>query len=253
MSIFALRQPDGQDDPSWPGLVDIFAFTLVLVVFLMAVALDKPSPDEAIRAREKSKQEFEKSKISAAEQGIKKNLPKENVSTPAGQREITIQGPEKKQISFLVNQYDLGAPDVVRLQTIASALSEAVVKNDLPVFIIIDGRADPREFQRSNPPRDNTELSALRAAFVARTIVQQAPNLSEYIRVVGLGVQGELAQAGISQQAEEQHYAFFRRVSIRVGIDESRLDKQFRKEYPLDEEQKKAIENAEHRSAMEEQ
>jgi hypothetical protein len=248
MSLFALRHSDGHDDPSWPGLVDIFAFTLVLVVFLMAAALEQPSREDSIRADEKLKEEFEKSKIVTAEEGLKKNIPEESVSSPVGQREITIQGPENKQISFLVNQYDLGAVDVLRLQRIANALNVEVVKNDLPVVITIDGRADPREFQRSIPPRDNTELSALRAAFVARTIIQQAPNLSDYLRIVGLGVQGEMAPAGMSQEAQEQHYAFFRRVSIHVGLDERRLDQQFRKEHPLDEEQKKAIENAENDS-----
>ena len=34
---------DEHDDPSWPGLVDIFAFTMVIMVFLMAFALREKS------------------------------------------------------------------------------------------------------------------------------------------------------------------------------------------------------------------
>lgn len=224
MSLFASRQSDGHDDPSWPGLVDIFAFTLVLVVFLMAAALEQPQPKDV----EKARQEFGESKIGETGEDLRKRLPSETVRPPDDQNEIIVQGPEKNPISFRINEYELDSIHIVRLESIAVALDE-VVKKNLPIRIIIDGRADPQEFKNRplTPPRDNRELSALRAAFVARTIVEKAPDLSKHLHVVGLGEEGEKAPESMSLEDKESYYAPFRRVSIRIQIDEQKLNKQW--------------------------
>ncbi len=101
-------------------------------------------------------------------------------------KEIEIQG--KPRITFETMQYELSPFDKHRLEALAPILYELRQKKKF--FITINGTADPRELQNLAPPRNNTELSALRAATVAAMLEKAAPGLGHYLRVTGLGVKG---------------------------------------------------------------
>ncbi|NJN63425.1 MAG: hypothetical protein HC882_00165 [Acidobacteria bacterium] len=62
------------------------------------------------------------------------------------------------------------------------------------VYLAVEGSADLSEFKRLAPPRDNFELSALRAATVVREMEEVAPSLRALATVVGLGPQGDPAR-----------------------------------------------------------
>lgn len=205
---------DEHDDPSWPGLVDIFAFTMVIMVFLMAYALREKTAKQVA-------EEGGAATINNAAIGLRNSAGDFKVTT-TGKNELTIEGLESHPLSFSVNAFDLEPVQVARLERIADALGRLVAAN-AQVLFFIDGRADPQEFHQAQAPRDNTDLSALRAAFVAKTLVRRAPTLERKLRVVGLGVEGEMVRLGTSPDVAAALYAKYRRVSIRIVPDTDAL------------------------------
>ena len=101
-------------------------------------------------------------------------------------KEIEIQGNPK--ITFETMKYDLGAGDQNLLESAAPILHNLRQSNKF--FITINGTADPREFDRDLLPRNNSELSALRAATVATVLENAAPGLGQHLRILGLGSKG---------------------------------------------------------------
>ncbi|MCK9377030.1 MAG: OmpA family protein, partial [Syntrophobacterales bacterium] len=85
-------------------------------------------------------------------------------------KEIQIQG--KPRVTFETMKYELSLDDKQRLQMLAPILYELRQKKKF--FITINGTADPRELRNAAPPRNNTELSALRAAAVADLLEKAA-------------------------------------------------------------------------------
>jgi len=205
---------DEHDDPSWPGLVDIFAFTMVIMVFLMAFALREKSAKQVA-------EEGGAAAINDAAQGLRGSATDFTVRA-TGKNELTLEGLESRPLSFAVNAFDLEPVQVARLERIADALGRLVSAHAKLLFFI-DGRADPQEFHQVQAPRDNTDLSALRAAFVAKTLVRRAPALERKLRVVGLGVEGEMVRPGTAAEVAATLYAKYRRVSIRIIPDTDAL------------------------------
>jgi flagellar motor protein MotB len=133
-------------------------------------------------------------------------------------KEIEIQG--KPRLTFETNRYQLSPYDTQRLEALAPILYELRQKKQF--FITINGTADPRELHNLAPPRNNTELSALRAAAVAALMVKAAPGLGQYLRVTGLGVKGHVRQLAPGENPDEA-YRQYRTVNLVLKIDVAAL------------------------------
>jgi flagellar motor protein MotB len=129
-------------------------------------------------------------------------------------KEIQIQG--KPQVTFETMKYELSPDDIQRLQMLAPILYELRQKKNF--FITINGTADPRELQNAAPPKNNTELSALRAAAVADLLEKAAPGLGRHLRVTGLGVKGQERTLAAGENPETI-YRQYRSVNLVLKID----------------------------------
>jgi flagellar motor protein MotB len=129
-------------------------------------------------------------------------------------KEIEIRG--KPRVTFETMQYELSPYDDNRLQVLAPILYNLRQKKKF--FITINGTADPRELQDGAPPRNNTELSALRAATVAAMLEKAAPGLGQYLRVTGLGVKGQKRTLAPGENPD-LIYQQYRSVSLVLKID----------------------------------
>jgi flagellar motor protein MotB len=133
-------------------------------------------------------------------------------------KEIEIQGNPK--ITFETNEYDLTEFDQNRLEHLASILRD--LRQSRKFFITINGTADPRELQRDLPPRNNTELSALRAATVAAVLENAAAGLGQHLRILGLGSKG-VAKTLTSKENPDTIFRQYRTVSLVLKVDVASL------------------------------
>lgn len=292
----AWRRRDDFENPAWPGMVDIFAFTLALFMIFWFSGnfparlenLEKKNQDlaaalrtlearnlnlsqgnlslqqkletltqshQALQAQaadlEASRRSLEDEKKAWAAQATDLNarilrLGEENlqlrdigrqdweellqllrhrlaglpVTIIPNQRdkEIEIQG--NPRITFETMQFDLAEFDEHRLEQLAPILRE--LRQSKQFFITISGTADPREFQRDLPPRNNGELSALRAATVAAVLENAAPGLGRHLRILGLGAKGTQTPRPAGNDPEVA-YRQFRTVSLVLKIDVASL------------------------------
>jgi flagellar motor protein MotB len=127
---------------------------------------------------------------------------------------IEIQG--KPRVTFETTKYELSDYDRQRLQRLAPILYE--LRQQKKFFITINGTADPRELRNATPPRNNTELSALRAAAVAALLEKAAPGLGRYLRVTGLGVKGQ-GRTLTPGENPDAVYRQYRSVNLVLKID----------------------------------
>jgi flagellar motor protein MotB len=280
------------DNPAWPGLVDIFAFTLAFLLIIWFANnlpqkvenLEKESRDLSARiillAGEKQQlQDLNQSlrdklalvdqtnlnlsdKVKLLEESVRnldsqkallqevnvglgaeiQRLSAENASLRdigrkdweellkllqsrlAGmqmaiipneqEKEIEIHG--KPRITFETLRYELSDADRLRLERLAPILSD--LRRQKQFFITISGTADPRELHNMTPPRNNAELSALRAATVAAMLENASPGLGRYLRVMGLGVKGQEKTLAPGEDPDK-FYQEYRTVSLVLKID----------------------------------
>jgi flagellar motor protein MotB len=128
-------------------------------------------------------------------------------------KEIEIQGNPK--ITFETMKYDLSDNDQNLLERTAPILQDLRKSNKF--FVTIHGTADPREFERDLPPRNNAELSALRAATVSSVLENAAPGLAQHLQIIGLGAKG--ASKARSKDNLNTAYRQYRTVSLVLKID----------------------------------
>ncbi len=290
------RRHEDTDNPAWPGLVDIFAFTLVFLLIIWFANnlpqkvenLEKETQDLSARinllAGEKQQLEglnqslreklarvdeanlnlsgkvklleenlqnldSQKALLQEANVGLSaeiQRLNQENASlkdigrkdweellkllqsrlagtqmaiVPNEQdKEIEIHG--KPRITFETLKYELSDADRQRLERLAPILLDLRRKKQF--FITISGTADPRELHDAAPPRNNTELSALRAATVAAMLENASPGLGRYLRVMGLGVKGQEKTLAPGNDPD-RFYQEYRTVSLVLKIDVAAL------------------------------
>jgi flagellar motor protein MotB len=292
----AWRRREDAENPAWPGLVDIFGFTLAFLLLLWFAAnwpqkvekLERQTQDQGLRlasmqTENKQLQEMnrtleERLRLQGlANQGLteqvqqlaenNKNLDartrllqannldlhgkmqqltNENAALKdiglkdwkellkllqarlaksgmmiipnRNDKEIILQG--KPRVTFQTMKYELSPDDKRRLLALAPILYELRQKKKF--YITINGTADPRELQNTAPPRDNTELSALRAATVAAMLEKSAPGLGHYLRVTGLGVKGQERNLAPGENADKI-YRQYRTVNLVLKIDVAAL------------------------------
>ena len=291
----AWHRRDDFDNPAWPGMVDIFAFSLALFMIFWFAGnfpaklenLEKNNQDlsarlrmldsknihlttdnQALSAQLKSMNQNNQSLLDQINSLQQKNrdLDAQNNSLAAGtaaltakithlneeniqlrdigrhdwerllkllqekfaelpvkiipnphDKEIEIQGNPK--ITFETMKYDLGASDQNLLERTAPILQNLRQSNKF--FITINGTADPREFDRDLPPRNNSELSALRAATVATVLENAAPGLGQNLRILGLGSKG--VEKTRAMDNPDMAYRQYRTVSLVLKIDVASL------------------------------
>ncbi len=209
------RRQDEGENPAWPGLVDVFAFTLVFVL-LLGLGDDPGNKIEKL-SKEKSKLQEENEKLKKAVtnlneliggRGLKelkefynivKNKLPQNYSIDLDEDAIEIVITGEPPIYFNTNEYKLSFSDSHRLSILAPIIF--ILLQEKPFYIIINGTADPRFLpDRGIPPHNNVELSALRAATVADLLEKAAPGVVKYLRVAGLGVRGEEAPLELTRK-----------------------------------------------------
>ncbi|MFW6123109.1 MAG: hypothetical protein ACOC6L_02600 [Thermodesulfobacteriota bacterium] len=290
------RRHEDTDNPAWPGLVDIFAFTLAFLLIIWFANnlpqkvenLEKETQNLSARITSLSGEKQELSnlnltlrhRLALAEQqnqnladqvrGLENSLRDldsqraalkqttvglsaevqrlnaENVSLrdigrqdwhellqllrkrlagmpveiiPNEQdKEIEIRG--QPRMTFETLQYELSEADSQRLGRLAPILLD--LRRQKPFFITINGTADPRELRDAAPPRNNTELSALRAATVAARLENASPGLGRYLRVMGLGVKGQ-KRSLTPEDDPDRFYQQYRTVSLVLKIDVAAL------------------------------
>jgi flagellar motor protein MotB len=284
------------DNPAWPGLVDIFIFTLALLLIIWFANnfpqkvenLEKESrnlhENVALLAREKQQlQDQDQSlkdrltrvdqantmlndKIKVMEGAVQNldvqraRLQENNVglgaelqrlnaenaflrdighqdweellkllqSRLAGMNLVIVPNEREKEIeihgrpgiTFETSQYELSGTERLRLERLAPILAD--LRQQKPFFVTISGTADPRELNNLAPPRNNAELSALRAATVAALLENASPGLGRYLRVMGLGVKGQ-GRALAPGEDPDLIYQEYRAVNLIVKIDVAAL------------------------------
>lgn len=290
------RRREDAENPAWPGLVDIFAFTLAFLLIIWFVNnlpqkvdnLEKETQNLStkISSLAGEKQQLQNlnqslrdkvarldqnnqnlsSQVLLLEEGMRnldsqkkvlqeanvdlnaavQHLNKENASLKdigrqdweellqmlqsklAGMqwaiipneqdKEIEIHG--KPKITFETLKYELSAEEKQRLELLAPILSDLLRQKQF--FITINGTADPRELNNADPPRNNTELSALRAATVAALLENASSGLGRHLRVMGLGIKGQKRTLSPGDDPD-RFYKEYRNVSLVLKIDVATL------------------------------
>ncbi len=123
-----------------------------------------------------------------------------------------------KSIVFNSAKWDLSAKDEKALLEFRSTLAE--VLHGFPKALIeVNGTSDPRPYRVKGQVRDNIDLSAMRAATVAKLLAATDETSGEVITndilVVGLGETGEVITDGVDLQIA---YAKYRTVTLKLRI-----------------------------------
>jgi flagellar motor protein MotB len=246
------RRRDEGENPAWPGLVDVFAFTLVFIILLW-FGTDwheekKKLEEEVSRLRhENIAYRAQIQELQARLKNLEEQIAKlkggftlvmgkaledlsKHLQPTAGPFGFDVQlKPDTLEISILgrppiyfdTARYDLSSADLERLSNWAPGLYEWLQGNHF--YVLINGTADPRELRgRGGPPRDNIELSALRAATVAGLLEKAAPGLGKYLRVVGLGVMADASPLALGVNPDEV-YRKHRTVDLVIKVDVEKM------------------------------
>lgn len=229
--MLQFRRRDEGENPAWPGLVDIFAFTLVFVLLLGFADInlfreENERLKKEINGLKKEITEFKEGVRGLRElkefYGIVKTRLPENFSITFNEDAIEIVIKGVPPIYFETGEYNLSSLDSQRLSRLAPIIFSLI--QGRPFYVLINGTADPRFLpDRGIPPHNNVELSALRSATVADLLEKVAPGVGRYLRVAGLGVRGEEAPPGVDR---EEYYRQFRTVNLLIKVDVEKLQSQ---------------------------
>jgi flagellar motor protein MotB len=173
------RNDEEGENAAWPGLVDLFAFGMVVMLVMWFASAKTGGRDPLLeKGREVSR---------ALRGSLQADLHSadivENMDLPG----LEVRSYRGQEIYFDTNKFDLSESDRTAISTLG-AIVAAAIKNQPAVIVKVNGTADPRPLSRIDPPRNNVELSALRAAEVNQILV--SAGLKDRLTVVGLGETG---------------------------------------------------------------
>ena len=253
------RRLTDHENPAWPGLVDLFAFSMILVLFLWVSSQTPQSTDKTDLADSLRVEQARIESLLVENAMLRKQLSSTRATlakNTSDRRRLLRQAilEELNDVSRrLVDRFgphpeDSGELDTARMRitirrflgrellfgTLSSGLEEEdrlalarfvrMIADLLPehpaLRLDIEGTADPRPVRRTTHPRDNVELSALRAAAVANVMLSATPALAGRVRVAGLGAVGHLDPSVTDPETAYRHY---RRVTLHLAIDPSDL------------------------------
>lgn len=205
------REDDDQENPAWPGLVDVFAFGMVIMLLLWArasVPIEAESTAPPPTVAELLEQE--------ANRVTEDLLAEFDNSVTLERRGTTIEvtAYRNRQVYFDTGRYDLAPADRAVVQELGAIVARNIA--DRPQFVVlVNGTADPTPLMSAVPPRNNVELSALRAAGVSQILTQGG--LEGRVQVVGLGETGTNSGQSSAELRE------FRRVYLTLQVMPDRL------------------------------
>lgn len=220
---------DHDEGAIWPGLVDMFAFGMLLMMLLWlgATAQGEGEGEGPERTDAEILRCVAKNRLKALRTELSSRIEDEafvlGAVRPENSREP--DNPafqlDSAELRFEKGAHDLDAGGVRAIENFVVALSAARSSDAErfdPAYVVLRGSADPDPYRERppHPPQDNVELSALRASTVAKIIQRKSKTVSEDLRVLGLGSQGDP-----SKKAE---YGKHRRVSLEVRMRLGRLE-----------------------------
>jgi len=272
------RRHATQESPAWPGLVDLFAFSLIIFVVISLADQSQSEPDndtlekqldstrielaavrdslesvmfsfkeanrkitllesdlklykkqseEAERAAEDAKERL-KARARILAKNLRDDLQEQLGGTWGDLEQVHPNLPEfeltefqGKPIYFETGKWALSKDGVAALTKFRIAL-----KNTLAQYpaaqIEVNGTADPQPFNGKWQIKDNIELSAMRAATVAKLLSNknsdEESSIQNKILVVGLGETGKKLALGLSAQSQKSILQKFRTVTLKIRI-----------------------------------
>ena len=216
------RQPD--DNPTWPGLVDVFAFGMALMVVLFAVtsgSLRAQVQDKDDKIKEL--QDYSGMRIREIHDNLRRLDPSmaDTWQLDPKANVIHVVSIGGRPITFESAQWTIAREDSLRLQNVVTRIAQEM--DSFPDAVLsINGTADPRRLLSKGCLSDNIELSAMRAAAVARVLNANPHQIDKSrIRVVGLGEEGQKI-IGLSPADEDSAYQQYRAVRMDIYVDASR-------------------------------
>jgi len=256
------RRYRNEENPAWPGLVDLYAFTLIIfIVIALKIKNDMDAERstlpaaslqqriETLQARNDSlvaELEAEKEKVAQLLQELKSNRDdaravlrqearlavialRDSLSEmmEAGSEDLGPVHPNLPEfeirrfgghpVLFASGRYDLDEDAVNGVLALRNALAR-VLGSFPQAQIEVSGTADPNPYRSSGQIRDNVDLSAMRAATVAKLIKgkdESGQVISNPVVIVGLGEVGEFIEDPLLRQ---QIYREYRRVTLKIRI-----------------------------------
>ena len=197
---------DDQENPAWPGLVDLFAFGMVAMLLLWVSAIPEPPKGPVLTPQERER--LAQVKMLEEVRDVLSDRPvfgKDGLIVEENPPAIRVVRFSGQEIFFNRSEFVLSEGDRRALAQAAVEIRVAIV-NRPELIVVVNGTADPEPFRpRETPPRDNIELSALRAAVVSRILA--AEGLERRLQVVGLGTRGQ-AEGKTSEQLQEYRKVF---------------------------------------------
>lgn len=230
-----------EEGPAWPGLVDLFAFGMAVMTLLwiMSLVAERSRGDQArkqVKDLTLSLQERLNNRKQKALEMLK-DIPGLSVKDPespdgilrldiVAHDGILLQAtvPSQDKVTFVTQKYDLEVGKADRIVAVARAMKSRGFFNDPARILVVEGEADPRPFLTTHGvPRDNVDLSALRAATVSKLLLQ-AEIPANQIEVVGLGARSQQSARRVGETLEEYERRLeeFRRVRLSLRFDLSR-------------------------------
>ncbi len=191
----------------------MFAFSFVAMLIVWAVGTSTKrqpgEPDPPTKAVQAAVQRWE-TELQKGVPGIARLQLAENKTV------LQIGGFPDVEVLFDAAKFDLSGEDRERIGQVAEVLRE-ILKRDAHANLMIAGTADERPFVRASPPRDNMELSALRATEVAKVLAER--HLRERVFVRGLGEVTEGCGSAEDEEGSVDPYRGCRRVTLELRHD----------------------------------
>ncbi len=215
----SLRRRSGdEENPAWPGLVDVFAFGMVAMILLGALAYHEYRKEIEAALQRNPLLETTKRILGGVAEDLKTTM--QEKPWPS----IRVDSFNGKEIFFAKDKYTIdNEEDFANIRQYAVQLRQVLTAQD-KVEIVINGTADPRILNNLVAPRNNVDLSALRAATVA-SILRDAGIDAERIFVQGLGEKGDLRNLSpaASQEEIDKQLEEFRKVYLELRVDLSKV------------------------------
>lgn len=213
--------PDDDEGLFWPGLVDLFAFGMVVMLILGMTAIGLLRGQRSAGDDLKRLESLRVDEVDAIRTDLRNLLGGEWTTSSeedSARDHIVINLFDGRQIAFASARADLDPDDATRLGSFARGPLDSILVSHRAARIVINGTADWQQLASPVHPRDNTELSALRAASVAKILREASPDLQSRLTVAGLGEIGEKPEPSLPDSVVKQMLQPYRSVSLEIRI-----------------------------------